>query len=213
MRKLFLIVTAALLSLGVSAQDGLKGVWFAGGQLAFGSTKQHNPTIGEVTLDGELKTTNTTVLPIVGTFVAPSVALGVGVGYMGGQEKLKGEQISKSNAFVFKPLVRKYWNISGGLYFFGQAALPMIFGNAEGAKDSGKVNTTDIGLELAPGFDYVINSWITLETSFTILNTGFSRSKPKGGDADSSFSFNANPFNSIGDRTVGELQVGVKFLF
>ncbi|MFV0331568.1 MAG: hypothetical protein ACK5KL_17400 [Dysgonomonas sp.] len=210
MKKLFLVAVLAVISMCVSAQ-GLKGTWFAGGQLSFGSAKNKGIKVGDVT--GEQKITNTTVLPIIGTFVSPDVALGIGLGYMGGNSKIEGEQYLKTNNFVVKPLVRKYWNISGGLFFFGQAALPVIIGNSEGAKDSGKTNTTNIGLELSPGFDYVINSWLTIETSFTILNTGYSRSKPKGGDASTSFEFNANPFKSIGDRTVGELQVGVKFLF
>jgi hypothetical protein len=210
MKKVLLVAVLAVFSVCVNAQ-GLKGTWFAGGQLSFGSTKDKGVTIGGVA--GEQKITNTTVLPIIGSFVSPDVAIGVGLGYMGGNAKFEGEQFSKTSNFVVKPLVRKYWNISGGLFFFGQAALPVIVGSAEGTKDSGKTNNLNVGLELAPGFDYVINSWVTIETSFTILNTGFARSKPKGGDASTSFEFNANPFNSIGDRTVGELQVGVKFLF
>lgn len=210
MRKLFLFVTVALMSLSVSAQDGLKGVWFAGGQLNFGSTKEHNKS---TLLPGELKTTNTTVLPIVGTFVTPSVAIGAGIGYMGGKQKLEGNQIDKSNSFVFKPLARKYWNITGGLYFFGQAALPLIIGSGETGATKAKYDNLSFALELSPGFDYVINSWITVETSFRIASLGYSRKKPKDGKSDTDFGFNVNPFNSIGDRTVGELQVGVKFLF
>ncbi|MFR0677131.1 hypothetical protein [Dysgonomonas mossii] len=210
MKKLLLVAVLAVFSVCISAQ-GLKGTWFAGGQLSFNSSTDKYAVIDKTT--GEQKITSTTVLPIIGTFVSPDVAIGIGLGYMGKTNKFEGEQYLKSTNFVAKPLVRKYWNISGGLFFYGQAALPVIIGDSEGVKDSGKTKNLSIGLELAPGFDYVINSWMTIETSFTILNTGYSRSKPKGGDASSSFGFNANPFNSIGDRTVGELQVGVKFLF
>ncbi len=206
MRKTLLILTMALISVSLSAQEGLKGIWFAGGQLEFSSSK--DKSTGK-----ELKTNNTTVLPIIGGFISPSVAIGTGIGYMGGKTKADGLQTAKSNSFVLKPLVRKYWNITGGLYFFGQISLPMIFGKIEGEDSDPETTTTNIGLEIAPGFDYVVNSWLTIETSFTILNTGYVRSKPKGGEASSSFGFNANPFNSIDDRTVGNLQVGVKFLF
>lgn len=209
MKKLLLFVTVALMSLSLSAQDGLKGVWFAGGQLSFGSDKEHKAA-------GELKTTNTTALPIIGTFVTPSVAVGAGLGYMGSNQKIEGETINKSNSLVVKPLVRKYWNIAGGLYFYGQAAVPFIMGSGEKGEvgvPKGKYDNLSVALELAPGFDYVINSWITIETSFTIASLGYKRTKPDGGRSDSSFKFDANPFNSIGDRTVGELQVGVKFLF
>ncbi|MDU1903971.1 MAG: hypothetical protein E6772_04235 [Dysgonomonas sp.] len=208
MKKLFLL---GILSLAISfanAQEGLKGTWFVGGQLAFGSDKKH--------VDGvEHKLTNTTVLPILGTFITPSVAVGAGLGYMGDKTEVADADYSKGSNFVIKPLVRKYWNINGGLFFFGQLAAPVMFGNKKTYPEyqEMKSNTSSAYLELSPGFDYVINSWMTIETSFKIFSTGFSRVKPKNGDADTSFSFNANPFNSVGDRTVGELQVGVKFLF
>lgn len=209
MKKLFLVAVLAVISMCVSAQ-GLKGTWFAGGQLSFGSDKEN---IAGTDGTFERKTTDFTVLPILGTFVSPDVAIGAGVGYMSSKTKDAGVQTGKENTFVIKPLVRKYWNITGGLFFFGQASVPMLFTSGEGAEDVGKYNKTNIGLELAPGFDYVINSWLTIETSFTIFNAGYSSVKPKGGDTDSSFEFNANPFNSIGDREVGKLQIGAKFLF
>lgn len=208
MKKLFFLGVLSLATLFANAQDGLKGTWFVGGQLSFGSDKV------QVT-GGEQKLTNTTVLPIVGTFISPSVAIGAGIGYMGAKREIADRDDWKQNNFVIKPLVRKYWNINGGLFFFGQAAVPVMFGNQKNYGDLGesKTSTSSAYLELSPGFDYVVNSWLTIETSFTIFSTGFSRSKPEEGDANTSFSFNANPFNSVGDRTVGELQVGVKFLF
>ena len=209
MKKLFLVAALAVISMCVSAQ-GLKGTWFAGGQLSFGSSKDN---IASTEGSFERKTTDFTVLPILGTFVSPDVAIGAGVGYISSQTKDAGEQTGKANTFVIKPLLRKYWNISGDLFFFGQASVPVMFGSGETAKGEGKFNSTNIGLELAPGFDYVINGWITIETSFTIFNAGYSSVKPEGGDTDSSFGLNFNPFRSMGDRKVGDLQVGVKFLF
>jgi len=208
MKKLCLLGILFLAISFANAQEGLKGTWFVGGQLAFGSDKNH--------IDGlEYKTTNTTILPILGTFVSPTVAVGAGIGYMGNKTEEEGADYRKGANFVIKPLVRKYWNINGGLFFFGQLAAPVMFGNKKTYPGhlEAKSNTSSAHLELSPGFDYVINSWLTIETSFKIFSTGFSRVKPENGDADTSFSFNANPFNSVGDRTVGELQVGVKFLF
>ena len=192
----------AIVSMSMSAQ-GLKGTWFAGGEFSYSSNKG----------DDGIRNLNTMVLPIAGTFVSPSVAVGAGIGYIGGKKKDGGEQIGKLNQFVFKPLVRKYWNISGGLFFYGQAALPLIFGSGEATSGEGKYNVTNIGLELSPGFDYVINSWLTIETSFTIFSAGLNKVKPKGGDASTNWNIGAAPFNSIDDRKVGDLQVGVKFLF
>jgi hypothetical protein len=73
-----------------------------------------------------------------------------------------GVTTSDKSTFVVKPLVRKYWNIKGGLFFYGQAAVPVMFGK-EKVADS---KTMSVNLELAPGFDYVINKWMTVETSF-----------------------------------------------
>lgn len=204
MRKYILIAILALLSFGVSAQ-GLKGTWFVGGEVSFGSSKTH--------LTKEHKVNETMILPIVGGFVSPTVAIGAGLGYMGGKQKEDGVQVGKTNSFVFKPLVRKYWNITGGLFAFGQAAIPLVIGSGEVGANKAKYNATNFALEVSPGLDFVVNGWLTIETSFTIFSMGLNRTKPKGGSADSDFSFSANPFNSIGDRKVGDLQVGVKFLF
>ena len=119
MKKLFFILTLALVSFGLSAQDGLKGTWFAGGQLSYGKTDQEFKFAGETTI-AEVK--SLTLLPIVGTFVTPDVAVGAGIGYMSD----KVEDSDKVDYFVFKPLVRKYWNITGPIYLFGQVAAPII---------------------------------------------------------------------------------------
>ena len=201
MKKLLLLAGIALFGLNANAQEenkGLEGTWWAAGQVAFGSTET-----------GNVKTTSSTILPIVGYFVAPTTTVGVGVGYLGSKSEAGSLTTSETSAIVIKPLARKYWNVSGNLYLFGQAALPLIFGNDK----VGDVKTTDIALEFAPGFDYIINSWMTVETSFTIFSVGYSATNPDVGDDTKSFNFNANPMNSVSDRQMGNLQIGVKFLF
>jgi hypothetical protein len=54
---------------------------------------------------------------------------------------------------------------------------------------------------------------LTVETSFSIFNVGSTTFTPDSGDKTTTFGFNANPMNSVGDRQLGNLQVGVKFLF
>ena len=201
MKKLLLLAGIALLGFNANAQEenkGLQGTWWVAGQVAFGSSD-----------NGTTETTSSTVLPIVGTFIAPTTTVGIGVGMLNSKSETGSVTNSETTALVVKPLVRKYWNVSGNLFFYGQAALPMIFGNDK-AND---VKTTSVALELAPGFDYIVNKWMTIETSFSILNVGFDSSKPDGGDKTTSFNFDANPMNSVSDRQIGNLQVGVKFLF
>lgn len=201
MKKLFLLAGIALMSLNGIAQEaskGLQGTWWAAGQVSFSSDKT-----------GDDKSTSNMILPIVGTFISPSVTVGAGVGVISGKTEAGSVTTSETSTFVVKPLVRKYWNIKGGLFFYGQAALPVTFGKDKVADSK----TSSFSLELAPGFDYVVNKWLTVETSFTIFNVGTSTFTPDSGDKTTSFDFNANPMNSVGDRELGNLQVGVKFLF
>lgn len=202
--KKILLVAVALLGLTVNAQDkkeskGLEGIWWAAGQVSFDSSKT-----------GSAKSDSNMILPIVGTFISPDVTIGLGIGNIASKTvNGAGVTTAEASTFVVKPLVRKYWNVSGGLFFYGQAALPIMMGKDK--ITDGK--TSSFGLELAPGFDYVVNKWLTVETSFTVFNVGSSTSTPKVGDKTTTFGFNANPMNSVSDRQLGNLQVGVKFLF
>lgn len=197
MKKLLLIGTFIFTCLFASAQDGLKGTWFVGGALNIGSNKSFNA-------DGqEIKTDSYTIQPLLGTFVSPSVAVGGSLGY---SHSKTGDL--KTNGFTIMPLARKYWNVTGSLYFFGQAALPIEIGNTK--LGDFKTNTLGVAVALAPGFDWIVTSWMTVETSFTLVSAGYSSSKPKGGDTTSSWSIGGN---SISSTSFGELSVGVKFLF
>lgn len=191
------------MSLSAKAQDkGLEGTWWVGGQVSFNSEKT-----------GTVENSSNMFLPIVGYFIAPSTTLGLGIGTMGSKAvNGAGTTTSEESTFIVKPLVRKYWNVKGGLYFFGQAALPIMMGKVTTGADPGKTNS--FGLEVSPGFDYIVNSWMTVETSFTIFNVGSKTVTPdSGAEKTTTTSFSANPMNSVGDRTLGGLQLGVKFLF
>ncbi|WP_101690202.1 hypothetical protein [Dysgonomonas massiliensis] len=186
MKKLFFILTLALVSFGLSAQDGLKGTWFAGGEISYSKA-------------GDAK--SFTILPVAGTFITPDIAIGAGVGYTKTElpRILEGvAEINKTDAFIFQPLVRKYWNITGPIYLFGQVAAPMVFGD-----------DTSIGLNVSPGIDFIVNSWMTLETSFTLF--GFNYTKYDAGG--NSWNIGFDPFSSKESRKIGQLSVGVKFLF
>lgn len=203
MKNLLLVAGIVLLGLTSNAQEkkedkGLEGIWWVAGQVSYNSSES-----------GNNKTTSTMVLPIVGAFISPSVTAGIGIGNISSKTENGSLTTADSNTFVIKPLMRKYWNVSGNLFFYGQAALPIMFGKDK-VEDS---KYTSFGLELAPGFDYIINKWMTVETSFTIFNLSSTTSTPAVGDKTTTFGFNANPMNSVADRSIGNLQVGVKFLF
>jgi len=203
MKKILLVAAIALFGLTANAQEkkeskGLQGVWWAAGELSFGSSKT-----------GAAKTTDNMILPIVGTFISPDVTIGLGIGTTTHKVESGSVTTSDQTGFVVKPLVRKYWNISGGLFFYGQAALPIQAGKDKIADSK----YSSVYLQLSPGFDYVVNKWMTVETSFSIFSVGSRTDTPSVGDKTTTFGFNANPMNSVADRQIGNLQVGVKFLF
>ena len=202
MKKILLVAGIVLLSLTANAQEkskGLQGVWWAAGQVSFDSSKT-----------GTLKETSNTILPIVGTFITPDVSIGLGIGNINSTSKAGSVTTAESNTFIIEPLVRKYWNVKGGLFFFGQVALPITSGKDKISDDK----TSSVALAVAPGFDYIINKWLTIETSFTFLNVSSTTSTPKVGNKTTDFAFNANPFDmNPGARSIGGLTVGVKFLF
>ena len=179
MKKLLFIV-AVLVASQINAQ-GLKGTWFATANLAYSS-------------DGaEQATKHTLILPIVGTFVTDNVAVGLGAGILSS----KVGDGDATNVTVIEPLVRKYWNVSGNLYFFGQAAVPVIL--SDGA--------STYGATLTPGLDFVVNSHFTVEFSHTVANLSFT--SVDGGDTSTDFSVNGVGHTAFG----GASQVGFKFLF
>lgn len=167
MKKLFLLAGIALMSLTANAQDGLKGAWFATSQFGYTQTKT-----------GDLKATNLTVLPIVGTFVTPSVAIGAGVGMV----NIKNEDAAGTNAnsslIVFQPLARKYYNVAGNLYFFGQLAAPIITGKE---KES-DTKVTQFGLSASGGFDFFVTKSFSVEFSYNLANFSSTTIKPTSGD-------------------------------
>ena len=205
MKKLLLLAGIALLGFNANAQEenkGLQGTWWAAGQLSFGSND-----------NGTVKTTSNAIIPVVGYFVAPTTTVGLGVGVINGKtETTTGSVTSttaESSAFIIQPLVRKYWGIGGKFFLFGQASLPMTFGKDKISDDK----TTSVGVDIAPGFDFIVNKWMTVETSFSLVNFTSTTTKPNVGDKTTDVSFNANPFDLTGSRNVGGLRVGVKFLF
>lgn len=194
MKKLLVIITLIFTCLFVNAQDGLKGTWFAGGALKFQSLDK-----GFILGDDEEGDTYS-VTPLIGKFVSPSVAVGGAVGYT----HTKAGDI-KINTVSVMPLVRKYWNISGKLYFFGQAALPIDFTSV---KDGG--DEFGVGVTLSPGFDLIVTDWLTIEASYTLVTAAYSKLSPEEGDSSTAWTINGN---SINGAEFGKLAVGVKFLF
>ena len=155
MKKLLLLLCLAVAGLVTANAQGLKGKWYGTAQFGYSELKT-----GDDQKDSYLN-----VLPIIGTFVSPDVTIGLGLGYL--QNKYtEGESETKVGAWAFEPLARKYWNISGPLFFFGQLAVPLAFGSV---KDT-DIKVSQFGIGASAGFDMVIWKNVSIEFSYNIVN-------------------------------------------
>lgn len=176
MKKILSLVGLVFIGLTAKAQDtnqGLKGAWFATSQFGYQQTKT-----------ADVKNTTLSVLPIVGTFVTPSVAVGAAVGYINiksdGYDNVDPniKTLAKTDLLVIEPLARKYWNVAGSLYFFGQLAAPIITGKE---KES-ELKVNQVGLALSGGFDYFVTKRFSVEFSYDLANFTSTTLDPKVGD-------------------------------
>lgn len=170
MKKIVTLVSVVLMGFAAKAQDstqGLKGAWFVTSQFGYQQTKT-----------ADVKSTNISVLPIVGTFVTPSVAIGAAVGYINVKADSDAGTAAKTDLIVAQPLVRKYWNVAGSLYFFGQAAIPVISGKEK--ESNLKIN--QVGVSVSGGFDYFVTKNFSVEFSYDLANFTSTTLKPENGE-------------------------------
>jgi hypothetical protein len=207
-RLISLTVFVAILS-SAFAQEGLQGTWFATSQLGIQQTKF-----------GEHKHSNFTILPIVGNFVKPTVAVGVAAGYINVKAEADGSTIANSGLLVVEPLVRKYWNVAGNMYFFGQLALPVI----NGKEKESDLKVSQYGVAASGGLDMILGKHFSVEFSYNLINASLTTLEPKSGDkttvTDLSLAHVANVESAYNSALAGSnptlttpLAFGFKFLF
>lgn len=171
MKKILLVAAIALFGLTANAQDkenkGLQGAWWATSQLGYSQTKT-----------GDVKSSNLMVLPLVGYFVSPSVTVGAGVGTINIKAENATGTVAKTNLFVAEPLVRKYWNVAGKMYFFGQLAVPIITGK----ETESELKVSQFGLAMSSGLDFFVTKNFSVEFSYNLANFSSTTLTPKTGD-------------------------------
>jgi len=159
-------------------------------------------------------------LPIVGTFVTPSIAVGAGVGIINIKADSDAGTAAKTDLFVAQPLVRKYWNIAGSLYFFGQLAVPII----SGKEKESELKINQIGVSMSGGFDYFVTKNFSVEFSYDLANFTSTTIDPKTGDKTTVTNFglahvaNVDPFYNTAlagsnPNLTSPISVGFKFVF
>lgn len=213
-----LLIASAVALFGLSNAQIAKGTVYLSGSVGYSQQETNN---------GNVKEENFNVLPRAGFFVAPNLAVGLGLGYqtstdteittsnIGGASVVSTDKF-KTPAFVVEPFVRKYWTLGDKLYFFGQLAVPMQFGKAEventtvatfgGTTETTTTSTeakyTSVGVTVKPGLDYFLNKNWTIEA--TIGEFGYNNFKPKEGDATNNYNFGLN---------LSSVTIGVKYVF
>jgi|SRR6218665_419115 len=212
MKKLVLAAAIAFVSLTAQAQEkskGLEGKWFVTSQFGYQETK---------TVDD--KATNLSVIPIVGNFITPSVAVGAGVGIMNIKSETGSVTNANTNLIVIEPLVRKYWNVAGNFYFFGQIATPIITGKEKEAD----TKVSQFGVAVSGGIDFFVTKNFSVEFSYDLANFTSTTIKPDGGDKTTVNNFSlahvatADPVyvNALGGsmpNLTTPLSFGFKFVF
>ncbi|SNR37146.1 outer membrane beta-barrel protein [Flavobacterium sp. ov086] len=208
MKKILTLVSIAFIGLTAKAQDsnqGLKGAWFATSQFGYQQTKT-----------ADVKHTNLSVIPIVGTFITPTIAVGAGLGYINLKSDLNSNESTKTDLIVIQPLARKYWNVAGSLYFFGQAALPVITGKEK--EHNTKIN--QFGLSVSGGFDYFVTKNFSVEFSYDLVNFTSTTIDPEKGPKTTVTNFGLAHMANVdsaylagGSSLTTPLSVGFKFIF
>lgn len=218
MKKLLLAGAVALF--GPSSAQIKTGTLYLSGQAGYSQEKNNNT-------DDKLQ--NFSIIPTVGVFIAPNLAVGAGIGYIGskadntdvnnlgfGVETLQSNM--KTNAFTARPFIRKYWTLSDKLYIFGQLEVPIEIGkrtadiqfdyiNMNGYTYSQSINMeqkyTSFGVNIKPGLDYFINKNWTIEA--TIGEFGYNNMKIKDQEKGTDdFNFGLN---------LSSVTFGVKYVF
>jgi len=170
MKKLLLFAGIVLTGLTAAAQEqqnvGLKGSWFVTSQFGYQQSKT-----------ADVKNTNLTVMPIVGNFITPTVAVGAAFGYVGIKSESDLGTAANTELVVVEPLVRKYWNVAGSLYFFGQLAAPIM----SGKEKESELKVTQYGLAMSGGFDFFVTKYFSVEFSYDLANFTSTTLKPEAG--------------------------------
>ena len=180
MKKTILLAIIAIFAFtNMNAQDeetssaGLKGAWWGLGQFEYSDDEE---------------TSSYTILPAVGTFITPSITVGLGLGYT----STTVADADADGTFIVLPLVRKYWGVAEKLYIFAQADVPLTFND----------NATGYGFNLSPGIDYFIGGHFTIEATFGKF--GYNVVDPEEGDSTGTTSLGFNTF---------DIGFGLKYLF
>jgi hypothetical protein len=218
MKKLFLSCSLFLVSLISQAQFN-RGTIVLGGDLGLATSSDKVTSAGFTSP----KTTSTDIYvrPSIGLAVQKDLVLGVnlGLGYL-------TQPGQKENSYDFGVFMRKYKDLAGRLYFFGETGLlfdysDYILDNAGGSPSRQETKASDIVMGFTPGIAYLLNRRWQLEVAFpSVISARYTHDQtsslyPSQGvpplqtesrNVSNEFSFNTSLTNSF------QLDVGLRYL-
>jgi len=170
MKKLLLsLVAVSALAFTTQAQTE-KGKIMLGGNVGFSSSKVETANKSDFSFS---------VVPSAAYFISDNIAIGTGVGYTYNKEV---SDLNLNQAFKVAPFGRYYVGLSDQFKFFGQLSVPMSFGNdkvldADGNTGAKTATTTNIGVNIAPGFAFFPTKKIGIE--FSVNGLGYNNLSAK----------------------------------
>lgn len=223
MKRVFLALSFAAISLAASAQKGFTGHWILSGDLSYTSSNPTGATDNTSATQSTFK-----IVPIVGVFAAPKTLVGLGIGYAY-IDNFAYNDGEKAHSWVFKPLVRQFFPTHGDGKFFiwGQLDVPIMPGGVTvpgwmvDGENSVKVSGTQWGVEVRPGLTYLLSNHWQIEGSLGLF--GYSHcvnpalnaaASPSALPSRNEFSFGVFSGNLHGDSPVfDELTLGITHFF
>jgi hypothetical protein len=200
MKRLSLVMLAAMFTMAVNAQD-----IFLGGNFNF-STESSEDSFDGTTNEGPT-TTRFTIMPRGGFFLSDEFALGAGIGFSSRKTTTPGdpETETKSGTFYLNPFARYYAVQSGNFSFFAEGGLSLGFGSSEqsaGGTTQDGPSTTEVLVYVRPAISYSISNSVTIEASIGSLYFASDKSEQdQGGSTATSksneFGLNVSPSTII----------------
>jgi hypothetical protein len=185
MNKMLLVVVFAVAALTASAQTE-KGTIMLGGSLSYSTSKSEAA--------GAKASTNFTIMPKAGYFLANNIAAGLGLGY-----SVDEDGGGKTQSFSIAPFGRDYISLSDQFRFFAELSVPFQSGKTEDAAGNDAGEVTSIGANLSPGFVFFPTKKFGIELSFSGISYQNTKTEDAAGNkvngaSGNSFSIGANSF-------------------
>jgi len=202
------------------------GTLFFGGGLGFGASNSKTTASGggtTTTKDGP-KSSQFSIVPGVGYFIADKLAVGLDLSFSTSSNKTPYDGINsqpgdynKTSGTVisFTPYVRQYLMLSDNFGFTGTFGVGVGFGSSKREEKRGSTTTTTDGpktttleVGITPGIVFFPTNKVGLEANFGFVGFSSETTKSKSGNnelklTDTSFGFGANsiqPTFSLGFR-------------